>query len=44
MDGQQLRFRNITTEEGLGSNMIRCIMQDNKGFMWFGSQDGLRFL
>lgn len=38
---QQLRFKHITSEDGLSTNYITCIMQDELGFMWFGSQDGL---
>ncbi|HMI05811.1 MAG TPA: two-component regulator propeller domain-containing protein [Pedobacter sp.] len=28
-------------EHGLSNNLIRCIYQDHKGFMWFGTRDGL---
>ena len=38
---QQLRFRHITNEEGLSTNYVTSITQDDKGFMWFGTQDGL---
>ncbi|MBL7912081.1 MAG: SpoIIE family protein phosphatase [Bacteroidia bacterium] len=38
---QQLRFKHITNEEGLSTNYVTSIMQDDKGFMWFGTQDGL---
>ena len=38
---QQLRFKQITNEEGLSTNYVTSIMQDEKGFMWFGTQDGL---
>lgn len=38
---QQLRFKHITSEEGLSTNFVKCIMQDDRGFMWFGTQDGL---
>ena len=38
---QQLRFKYITNEEGLSTNYVTSIMQDEKGFMWFGTQDGL---
>lgn len=38
---QQLRFKAITSDEGLSTNYITCITQDDLGFMWFGSQDGL---
>ena len=38
---QQLRFKNITSEEGLSTNFVKAITQDDLGFMWFGTQDGL---
>src|ERR1043165_35592 len=38
---QQLRFKHITSEEGLSTNFVKAIIQDDKGFMWFGTQDGL---
>ncbi|WP_167019841.1 two-component regulator propeller domain-containing protein [Chitinophaga sp. Cy-1792] len=28
-------------EKGLSNNAVRCIFQDHKGFMWFGTYDGL---
>lgn len=38
---QQLRFKHITSEEGLSTNFVKAVFQDNLGFMWFGTQDGL---
>ncbi len=38
---QKLRFKQITGEDGLSTNFVRTIIQDDKGFMWFGTQDGL---
>src|SRR5436190_23066929 len=38
---QQLRFKHITSEDGLTTNSVRAIIQDDLGFMWFGTQDGL---
>ena len=35
------KLESITIENGLSQNSINCILQDNKGFMWFGTQDGL---
>ena len=34
-------FRNINVEDGLSQNMVYSIIQDNVGFIWFGTQDGL---
>ncbi|THU39368.1 response regulator [Niastella caeni] len=28
-------------EQGLSNNSVRCIYQDQKGFLWFGTYDGL---
>ena len=36
-----LKFKRISTELGLSQNHVLCIMQDSKGFMWFGTADGL---
>ena len=39
--GINLSFQTFTTQEGLADNNIHCIIQDSKGFMWFGSEEGL---
>ncbi len=36
-----LRFQYLTTEEGLAQNTVDCIFQDSRGFMWFGTWNGL---
>ncbi|GAB4003781.1 hypothetical protein GCM10028808_00060 [Spirosoma migulaei] len=38
---QQARFTYLTTNQGLSQNNVTCILQDRKGFMWFGTRDGL---
>ncbi len=38
---QPLYFENFTSEKGLSQNSCFSIEQDAKGFMWFGTQDGL---
>lgn len=35
------RFRHITNDQGLSNTSINCIFQDSRGFMWFGTRDGL---
>jgi len=37
----EIRFRNLALEDGLSQNTVHCIMQDAKGYIWFGTQDGL---
>ena len=34
-------FEHISTETGLSQSDVNCIHQDNLGFMWFGTHDGL---
>jgi ligand-binding sensor domain-containing protein len=42
----QYNIENISTEiikleKGLSQNSVRCIFEDHKGYMWFGTWDGL---
>lgn len=39
--GQQILFRNYSVEQGLCSNTVWCINQDQQGYMWFGTKNGL---
>lgn len=34
-------FRNYQMENGLSHNSVWAVVQDSKGFMWFGTKDGL---
>jgi len=38
---QQYSFKHISVDEGLSQNSVYAILQDRKGFMWFGTKDGL---
>ena len=37
----KLRFEHITADQGLPDNAAICSMQDSKGFLWFGTYNGL---
>jgi len=37
----KLKFKHITNENGLSNTTIEAIFQDKRGFMWFGTRDGL---
>src|SRR5215472_11008892 len=39
--GQQLSIRRYGVSDGLAHSGVRCIHQDAKGYMWFGTQEGL---
>ena len=36
-----LKFAHLTTTDGLAMNNVVSILQDHRGFMWFGTGDGL---
>ncbi len=38
---QQILFRNYSVEQGLCSNTVWCINQDQQGYLWFGTKNGL---
>ncbi|MCD0488245.1 response regulator [Pedobacter sp. MC2016-14] len=38
---QNLKFKHIGLDAGLSNSTIECIFQDYRGFMWFGTRDGL---
>lgn len=35
------RFHHLTIEQGLSQSTVQAIAQDSKGFLWFGTQEGL---
>lgn len=39
--GQLYYFRHYQVENGLSNNAVICSLQDSRGFMWFGTKDGL---
>ena len=40
-DGPGFVFERISLEQGLSQITVRAILQDRRGFMWFGTEDGL---
>ena len=37
----QLNFKRIGTKEGLSSSDVLCMLQDSRGFVWIGTENGL---
>lgn len=40
-NSQAYYFRHYQVENGLSNNAVICSVQDHKGFLWFGTKDGL---
>ena len=40
-DGKDLRFTHFSTEEGLSQSRVDHILQDDVGFLWIGTYNGL---
>ena len=38
---ERVAFRHLTIADGLSQNAVSAIAQDRRGFMWFGTKDGL---
>jgi PAS domain S-box-containing protein len=41
VDGKGIRFTRLSTDEGLSQTKVSQIVQDDQGYMWFGTQYGL---
>lgn len=37
----RVRFEHLSIEQGLSESIVTAITQDSRGFMWFGTEDGL---
>jgi signal transduction histidine kinase/ligand-binding sensor domain-containing protein/DNA-binding response OmpR family regulator len=37
----QKKFEYLTIDDGLSHNTVNCILKDSRGFMWFGTNEGL---
>lgn len=35
------RFQTLTTADGLSSSTVKCMLIDNRGFLWIGTDEGL---
>ncbi len=38
---EEIKFKTFSIKDGLSQSSVNSIIQDHKGFMWFGTQDGL---
>ncbi|WP_338358526.1 hybrid sensor histidine kinase/response regulator transcription factor [Yeosuana marina] len=41
LQAQDYYFKHYKAENGLSHNTVLCSLQDSKGFLWFGTKDGL---
>jgi len=41
IDGDDIRFSRLSTAQGLSQTQVAQIVQDDQGFLWFGTQYGL---
>ncbi|MCK4944453.1 MAG: hypothetical protein KAS65_12795, partial [Candidatus Aminicenantes bacterium] len=41
LNAVRIRFKLITSNQGLSDSSINCMIQDRQGYLWFGSFDGL---
>jgi len=41
LKAQSILFNHLTTNNGLSNNYVSDIIQDNTGFLWFATDDGL---
>lgn len=42
LKAQEYNFSNITLHDGLPSSQINCIHQDSEGFIWIGTNEGIK--
>ena len=38
---EKLFFQTFSLEQGLSQSIVECILQDRRGFLWLGTEDGL---
>lgn len=39
--GNKIEFQRYSVKEGLPHSIVRCMLQDQSGFLWFGTGNGL---
>jgi signal transduction histidine kinase/ligand-binding sensor domain-containing protein/CheY-like chemotaxis protein len=37
----KIKFQRLSLDDGLSQSTVFCIAQDHRGFLWFGTEDGL---
>src|SRR5580698_7221080 len=40
-EGDDIRFEHLTSAPGLSQTRVAQIIQDDRGFLWFGTQQGI---
>lgn len=41
IEAQNVHIEQYTIDKGLSQNGVKCIYQDSKGYLWFGTEEGL---
>jgi signal transduction histidine kinase/ligand-binding sensor domain-containing protein/ActR/RegA family two-component response regulator len=41
LGAQGIKFRHLRSDDGIAGNWIQAITQDSRGFMWFGTAEGV---
>ena len=39
--GEEISFNHLTTEDGLSNNSVMSMYQDERGFIWIGTRNGV---
>ena len=42
LKSQEFNFSNITLRDGLPSSQVNCIYQDDEGYIWIGTNEGIK--